>query len=115
MRSLVCLVLAAALVVPAAGCARRQKKLMQELEAPPAVDCNTAEGDIRMLEHEKAHVAERIAEGVTAIHPAGLVIGLVTRTEGTKVKVAIGDIRRGNKPDIAVEPGDIIFVPESPF
>jgi hypothetical protein len=72
------------------ACAMRQKRVEQQLAHPQAVDCATAEGDLRMLEHEKAHVAERIAEGVTAIYPAGLVIGLVTRTEGTKIKVAIG-------------------------
>ena len=39
------------------------------------------------MRHEKADVADRIAEGVTAIYPAGLVVGLLTGTEGTKVKV----------------------------
>jgi hypothetical protein len=56
-----------------------------------AVDCSTAQGDLRLLYHEKANVGERITEGLTAIYPAGLVAGLVTRTEGTKVKVATGE------------------------
>jgi hypothetical protein len=47
-----------------------------------------------MLEHEKLHVAQRIAEGVTSIHPAGLVMGLVTGTEGTKLRVATGDYNK---------------------
>ncbi len=58
------------------------------------INCATAEGDIRMLEHEKAHVAQEVAEGVTAIFPAGLVLGVVTGTEKTKVKVAIGDYNK---------------------
>jgi len=44
-----------------------------------------------VLQSEKANVAERIAEGVTSIYPAGLVVGLITRTEDTKLKVAAGD------------------------
>jgi hypothetical protein len=43
---------------------------------------------------EKAHVAEQVALGVTAIYPAGLVIGLLTGTEGTKLKVATGEYNK---------------------
>jgi polysaccharide export outer membrane protein len=48
----------------------------------------------------------------------GTIITRPGRKEGEpnkRVKVAIGDIRRGDKPDVAIEPGDIIFVPVSPF
>ena len=69
----------------------RQKKELKELGEAGPVDCSTAQGDLRLLHHEKANVAERVVEGVTAIYPAGLVVGLVTRTERTKVKVAIGE------------------------
>jgi hypothetical protein len=79
---LVCIVM----LIPA--CASQQKKVEQEMKQP--INCATAEGDIRMLQHEKAHVAEQIAEGVTAIYPAGLVIGLVTGTEKEKMRVATG-------------------------
>lgn len=58
------------------------------------INCATAEGDIRLLKHEKAHVAEQIAEGVTAIFPAGLVLGILTGTEGTKIKVATGEYNK---------------------
>ena len=70
------------------ACAFQQKKVEEEMKQP--INCATAEGDIRMLQHEKAHVAEQIAEGVTAIYPAGLVIGLVTGTEKEKMRVATG-------------------------
>jgi hypothetical protein len=75
----------------AAGCAFQQKKVEKELAHPGAIDCRTAPGDLRMLQQEKANVVQRIAEGATAIYPGGLVLGLITGTEETKVKVAIGD------------------------
>ena len=77
-----------------ASCAMRQKKVETELKAPGPVNCATAQGDLRLLHHEKANVAERIAEGITSIYPAGLVVGVLSRTETTKVKVAIGDYNK---------------------
>ena len=44
-----------------------------------------------MLQSEKANVAQMIANGVTAIVPAGAVIGILTGTEVDKMKVASGD------------------------
>jgi hypothetical protein len=44
-----------------------------------------------VLQSEKAHVAQQIAMGVTAISPAGMVAGLITGTEQTKLQVATGD------------------------
>ena len=72
------------------GCAMKQKKVEEELGKHPAVNCATAEGDLRLLNHEKVNVAERIAEGITALAPAGIVIGVITWTEPTKYRVAIG-------------------------
>jgi hypothetical protein len=73
-------------------CRQRPKKVEQEMKQP--INCATAQGDIRVLQHEKAHVAQEAAEGITAIFPAGLVVGVVTGTEKTKVKVAIGDYNK---------------------
>ncbi len=72
------------------GCAMSQKKVEEEVTSDARVNCATARGDIRVLEAEKAHVAERILEGATAITPAGAVVGILTGTEGTKLEVAIG-------------------------
>ena len=73
------------------GCAEmKQKKVSSELENPQAINCATAEGDVRLLNQAKASVAERVVEGVTAVAPTGLVIGVVTGTETTKAKVAVG-------------------------
>jgi hypothetical protein len=66
----------------------KQKKVEQEMKQP--INCATAEGDIRMLQHEKAHVAQQVVEGVTAIVPASLVLGIVTGTEKEKIRVATG-------------------------
>jgi len=73
----------------AAGCAMQEKKTMESLDQP--INCSMAEGDIRVLQSEKKNVAEQVAQGVTAIAPAGIVMGILTGTEGTKVKVAVGD------------------------
>lgn len=78
-----------ALATLGAGCAMQEKKTMESLDQP--INCATAEGDIRVLQGEKTHVAQQIASGLTAIAPAGIVMGLVTGTEGTKLQVATGD------------------------
>jgi len=85
--SLLCL----ALVAP--GCAARFKKQEKAIEQQP-IHCATAQGDLRILQHEKAHLAEEIAMGVTAIYPASLVVGLVAGTEKTKIQVATGEYNR---------------------
>ncbi len=71
------------------ACSPISKEAKQEMSQP--VNCTTAEGDIRVLEGEKAHVGKQVANGVTAIAPAGLVLGLVTGTEGEKLQVASGE------------------------
>jgi len=72
------------------GCAMQQKKDMQEASTAQPVDCRTAEGDIRILQNEKAYLVERAAEGFTAVTPAGAILGVLTGTELTKLEVAIG-------------------------
>ena len=84
------LVLGVALV--ASGCAMKQKRTLESLENP--IDCRIAEGDLRVLESEKAHVGKRIVEGFTAITPAGAVIGAIAGTERTKLEVATGAYNR---------------------
>src|SRR5215470_19367042 len=74
-----------------AGCAMQQKQVQQSLDNPGRIDCRTADGDLRVLQSEKANVAQRIAEGATSIYPAGLVMGLLTGTESTKIQVATGE------------------------
>ncbi len=74
------------------GCAPVSKEAKRELRQP--VNCTTAAGDIRILESEKAHVGKQIVSGVTAITPAGAVIGILTGTERDKFTVATGDYNR---------------------
>ena len=73
------------------GCAMQQKKVLAELQHPGPVDCSTAQGDLRLLQSEKANVAERAVEGASAIYPAGALVGIPAGTEGTKLKVALGE------------------------
>ena len=75
------------------GCASQIKQEEKQAEAMP-VNCPTAEGDLRILRSEKAHVVERIAMGATAIYPAGAVVGIVLGTEGTKLEVATGEYNK---------------------
>ena len=72
--------------------AKDQKKVEQEMKQP--INCATAEGDIRVLKSEKAHVTQQIAEGVTSIAPPGFILGVVTGTEKTKVKVGTGEYNK---------------------
>lgn len=82
-----------------AACAPITKQEKQEIAKP--INCATADGDMRILQSEKAHVADMIAQGVTAIFPAGAVIGIVTLTEGDKLKVATGEYNRAIDKKIA--------------
>ena len=70
------------------ACAPISEEAKETLKQP--VNCATAEGDLRLLEHERTHAAGRVAQGITAITPAGIVIGVITGTEGDKLKVAAG-------------------------
>ena len=79
-------------LVLGAACSPISKTAKEDLAQP--LNCATAEGDIRILKSEKAHVMKEIANGVTAIHPAGAVLGIVTGTEGDKLEVATGEYNR---------------------
>jgi hypothetical protein len=90
-RSIIVAVLGALLV---SGCAMHQKKIMHTLENPAPVNCATAEGDLRVLQSEKTHVAGQILEGITSLTPAGAALGILTLTETTKWKVAVGEYNK---------------------
>ncbi len=91
-RKLVTVASMVGLTMGATSCAMQEKRVEKELKQP--INCATAEGDLRTLGHEKAHVAKEIANGVSAITPMGLVVGLVTGTEGTQLRVATGEYNK---------------------
>jgi hypothetical protein len=96
MKVITLCVLAGFLAVNIFACgprAHKRKKIEQQLQQQP-ISCPTAEGDLRVLKSEKAHVAEQIAMGVTAIIPIGLVVGVVTLTEMEKIKISIGEYNK---------------------
>ena len=82
-----------ALVILVAGCSTQKYTDTEKMVTRP-INCATAEGDIRLLMHEKAHVTDQIAQGVSAFSPAGLVVGLASGTEDTKMNVASGDYNK---------------------
>lgn len=84
---MVCVVFVSAVFL--VGCASQYKQAERDVRKP--VRCDTAEGDIRSLQHEKAHVGEQIAMGAASITPIGLVAGVATGTEKTKLKVTTGE------------------------
>ena len=93
MKKVLMTAMAICMVVSLVACvANKQKQVEQEMKQP--INCATAEGDIRTLEHEKAHTAEQIAEGVTALVPASIVVGIVTGTEEEKLKVGTGEYNK---------------------
>jgi hypothetical protein len=93
MRKMYTFVILICVVMLLPACAAfKQKKTLKEMKQP--INCATADGDIRVLQSEKAHVAQQIVEGVTALFPAGAVLGILTGTEGTKLRVAVGEYDR---------------------
>src|SRR5262245_62074759 len=74
----------------ASACALQQRDVAEQLETRAPINCATAEGDRRVLQSEKVNLAERIAEGVTAVTPAGVVLGAAAGTERTELRVATG-------------------------
>lgn len=59
--------------------------------ATQPVNCATAEGDLRVLQSERKHAQTEQLKGVTALAPAGAVIGIITGTEDDKLKALSGD------------------------
>ena len=72
-----------------AGCTKPDVKEALVSESKP-VNCATAEGDLRALTAEKAHVSKEIENGVMSIVPIGLVVNTVEGTE--KARFEIGTI-----------------------
>ncbi len=88
MKKLGVVLLAACMVLSLVSCAMKYKQVEEGMARP--VNCATAEADIRVLESEKVHAAQQLAAGVSAIMPIGLVAGIATGTQRTKLRVATG-------------------------
>jgi len=71
------------------SCAAKYKKAEEEAKKP--VNCSTAEADIRVLESEKAHTADKVKMGVSSVVPISLVVGVVKGEAGTKYRVTTGE------------------------
>ncbi len=72
-----------------AGCASPiSKDAKQALKKP--IDCRTARHDVTHLPMEKALNLDRLKAGVTSVTPIGLVLGVVSGSQGDKIKVTTG-------------------------
>lgn len=76
------------------SCASNKMVKQGEADVKKPINCATAEGDIRMLQSEKTHSSQQMADGVMSIIPASLVVGVVTGTEGDKARVATGEYNK---------------------
>lgn len=83
---------AAAIAVVLTGCTQEIRQEQQDVVKP--VNCATAEGDLRVLESEKAHVAEEMVQGVLMFVPASLAYGVATDTEEARLEIAGGEYNK---------------------
>ncbi len=88
------------LAIFVAACASPISQQAKDELAQP-INCDTALEDIRILESEKASVAEMAKSGVSGLAPAGAVIGLITFTEDEKLSVASGTYNKKIEEKIA--------------
>jgi hypothetical protein len=72
-----------------AGCYTQEKKTENRIKEMP-VNCETAPGDLRMLDEEKKSTAQRAGAGVSSVAPISLVGGVLTGTAGTKYRITTG-------------------------
>jgi hypothetical protein len=71
------------------SCATEYKKTEENLNKPP-INCFTAEGDIRVLQSEKANTLQQMAAGLQT----SIVVGLITGTSKTSAQVESGEYNR---------------------
>ena len=82
--------LAVGVALSVTGCAAQFKQEEQSAKTMP-IHCGTAQGDLRVLQSEKANVVQQVAMGVTMIYPASAVLSILTGVEDTKYQVATGE------------------------
>ena len=92
--------MAGVLFLTLAACSPISQQAQQDLARP--INCATAEGDVRVLRSEKAHVVAQIAAGVTALVPAAAVMSVATGSEVAKLQVASGDYNKAIDDKIAL-------------
>ena len=58
------------------------------------INCATAEGDIRALNAEKEHAKDHQLRNITAIIPAGALLGIIKGDEKQKLQMLSGDYEK---------------------
>lgn len=88
------------LVALVAGCSDPITKQDKESMAAP-INCATAEGDIRVLNSEKAHISKEMASGASSIIPISLVANLIEGHEKDSFRVGFGEYNKAIDKKIA--------------
>lgn len=88
--------LALTALMTACSTVKKEKADYKQAEADikKPVNCPTAEGDIRGLQSEKIYTGKQVANGILAVIPISLIEGIVTGTEGKRIKMATGDYNK---------------------
>ena len=81
-----------AVVVSAAGCARKYAKVEESFAQP--INCSTARADIQDLHAEKVDKATEAVEGLKFALPTTIVLGAITGTAGAQSDVGTGEYNR---------------------
>lgn len=63
----------------AGGSSASAQDTAQEIMEQP-INCDHAQGDLRVLEGEKSYAIKSIAEGIFSITPTGMLIGALTKS-----------------------------------
>jgi hypothetical protein len=82
------------LVLTVTACKQQPITAAEKESLAKPVNCATAQGDLRVLDSEKATTAQKIKDGVVAVFPIGLVVNVAKGTEGDSMKVATGDYNK---------------------
>ena len=82
-----------AVVLLLANCSSPTSPLLTETLARP-ISCPLTRGDIALLEAYRPEFGNRLVVGATAIIPFGAVAGVLSGTEGEKLKYAAGTYNR---------------------
>ena len=71
------------------ACAPISQEAKRDLRRP--VNCASAEEHIRSLEGQKADTGKQILNGVAAVLPVNMIVGVFTGEEDERIAVASGD------------------------
>ena len=93
MKTTITTMILLALVAGCAAQAPAPEKQVQESLAQ-AIDCSTAQADIKTLTSEKARTSQEIENGVSSIIPVGAVAHLLGGSESESFEIGTGEYNK---------------------